>query len=349
MSFPNSLEKNIKIEEKEKSEVGSKFYSLDSGLDIQVKWKEYTPQKNLKGEELLTQDKGIIMLPGWGMGVEDTTIENLSKEFAENSNMKTTSLSSRSMQSTPTHGENMLYEEAKAMSMFIREKGLKEVTLVGHSQGGDKAINIASILQQDPDLHIAGVILISAVGMYKQEPSDLVKNFSKDALINTPQSLIGQLPKNPGAMKSGISASMDILSTMVKEAWDSKGEYIDRFKREVKEMSAINPQMATITAPVVLISGAEDTVSNPEKIVPEEEEERILNENEGNGFIDPREEYLKANLFKQSPYVRLVAPEKLGHHGLPYFRGGSVARGSMYLLKRFNRRQKLPKSEEGQS
>jgi hypothetical protein len=78
-----------------------------------------------------------------------------------------------------------------------------------------------------------------------------------------------------------------------------------------------------------LINGADDSVSSKEEIAP-------IKEGAENN-IRLREQYLKNNVFKQSPYVRMIVPSREANHGLPFFRSKSVADASLYLLDRFNR------------
>jgi hypothetical protein len=128
----------------------------------------------------------------------------------------------------------------------------------------------------------------------------------------------------------------------------SRLNYPSRFKNEILETAAVNSRLAELRVPIILISGAQDPISNPEKIIPPGEEEKVLEvwEHEQQtlevkNFSDPREEFLRKNVFPNSPYIRMVVPEKLGHHGLPLYRSKSVARAALYLLKRFERRENL--------
>jgi len=50
-----------------------------------------------------------------------------------------------------------------------------------------------------------------------------------------------------------------------------------------------------------------------------------------------REKYLNEHLFPGSPYIRMLVPEKLGVHALPFLRPDSIAKTSLYMLQRSKR------------
>lgn len=330
--------------EAEEAPTKTNLYELESGISVEVDWERFEPKEGaIESTPEKPAEKAVIFLPGWAVEAGDQSIQRLGQSFAEGSKNETYTVTTRTQEAAGT--EDTLYEEARAISQLIKEQGLKEVTLAGHSQGGDKAINVAHILQENPEVKIDGLILIGSVGLYEQEPGTLVKGYTKDSLVDTPKTLIKNLARNPSIVKRGLRAATDILTGIVQEILRSKTVYPRRLKREIEEMARINPRLSELRMPIILVSGAKDLASRPKKIIPPHEEERIQKEwekeeesLEEKGFIDPREEFLKENVFPKSPYIRMVVAEKLGHHGLPHFRSESVARASTYLLRRFHRR-----------
>ena len=335
-----------------KAEAKTKRYEVAPGVLVDVSYEEFGAKTNKgktpelsKSKERDTAERATIFLPGWAVTASDGAMKGLSQAFADSAEGKVYTVTTRSEK--VDEKADQIYEEAQAISKFIKERGIKEVTLAGHSQGGDKAINVARILQSDPELAIDGLILLSPVGLYEQKPLGVAGRFAKDTLLDTPPTLAGDVLKNKRFTVSnrGMRAAMDIVMNIVKEIGKSGVDYPKRLKKEVSEMSELNPRLPEIQVPVVIVAGAQDPVSNPRRIVPKMEEEKIMKqweeeqatEKEGDS-IDPREEFLKDNVFPRSPYVRMVIPEKLGHHGLPHFRPESVANASMYLLKRYQRR-----------
>lgn len=324
-------------------------YHLESGATIEISSREFdgTDDAAESSRERMS-GAATIFLPGWAIGAHTESARKLGEAFAESSQNLTYAISTRAETMAI---KDTLYEEARAIAKFIKEKGIKEVTLTGHSQGGDKAINVAEILQEDPEVKIRGLVLIDSTGLYDQAPSALAMGFARDSLIDTPKTLAENIlaeniKKNREAIKHAVRASTDIVFGIIREMAKSKLNYPSRLRTETQEMAVVNPRLAKLRVPIILLSGAHDPVSNPEKIIPPGEEEKILEAwereqqtSETKKYIDPREEFLRKNVFSNSPYVRMVIPEKLGHHGLPFYRPESVARASLYLLKRFERRE----------
>lgn len=334
--FQNKQEESPSVEKME----GKENYKLESGVTINLSWNKFNAENKAEFDPTRVDNPlpgSVIYLPGWAMGSDDETIKKVSHAFAKEN--ETYAITTRSEEAKPQTeaGEKIdfLYEEAIAISKFIKEHNLGEVVIAGHSQGGDKAIDVVSILQKvNPEIKIKGLILVDSVGLYDQTSYELKTNFAKDMIINTPKTL---LTKKLSSIPDGLSAANDVLHNIFKEIKRSKSEYMNRFKREVQEMSQINPRMQELKVPIVLGSGAKDIVSNPEKILPPKEELSSLSS---------REEYLKENYFPNSPYVKMIVPEKLGHHGLPFFRTESVVNAAMYGLKRYNRELEKEKTNE---
>lgn len=316
-------------------ESGSKLYPLESGEQVEVSWHAFSPKEtesSVESREDASQPT-VVFLPGWSLAAGSESIRELATSFAERTHKPSISITSSSEK---RGGEDYLYSEAQAIAQAIQEKGLTKIVLAGYSQGGDKAINIVELLKEDPGIEIEGVILIDSVGLYEQEPMDFTKKFAKDALINTPTNFV----RSPNIIGRSMKVSTEILSKMLRDIGKEKTGYAQTLKNEVKGMAKANPRLSEISVPIVIVSGADDPISDPEKIMPQEHEDAIREaRTEGEAYADPRETFLKENVFPHSPYIRMVKPTKLSNHGLPLFRSDSVAQASLYLLERYKRRQ----------
>ena len=218
-------------------------------------------------------------------------------------------------------------EEARAIAAFIRQRGLTDVTIAGHSQGGDKAIDVVEILQRDPSIRLRGLVLLDSVGLYEHTPVKLAMKFTADGVRDTANPL------------ESLRAGTEIAKTELKELSRSGTGFPARFASEVQEMARQNPHTTEITTPVVVISGASDLISAPEEIVPGESTRRVIESPGGlrDVTLAAREAVLQETLFSSSPYVRMLAPEKAGSHGLPLHRPEEVATTGLYLLERYAR------------
>ena len=156
---PNSPQQELKPENK-------KIYRLESGAVVELEWEVTNPTKEQEGQP----KKTVIFLPGWGMQAEDTSNDGLQKAFSLNRQTYTITSSSKyknyDLKQDGNEKPDLLNEEAKAIAQFIKEHGITNVTIAGHSRGGSKAINLTKILQGDPELDINGLILMGAVGLY---------------------------------------------------------------------------------------------------------------------------------------------------------------------------------------
>ena len=152
-------------------------YRLESGADVEVRSKDFYPQDN---EVQLDPNRAVIFLPGILMNPGDDIVKNLGQSFAEKSLGKTivisTKLTKGNLSQEDAKKLDLIYEEAKGIKNYIQEKGLTEITLAGWSLGGDKAIDVAELLQDDQDLKIEGVILLSPAGLYDERKPGQLKN-----------------------------------------------------------------------------------------------------------------------------------------------------------------------------
>ncbi len=306
---------------------GAKMYTLESGMDVELHWKSCEPtQDPEKATEEIPSDRAVILLPGIEVHAKNKSTDGLSRAFADASHQRTFAVTTESKErqrGAATTELNSLFEEARAISTFIKERGLKHVTLAGYSVGGNKAIDIAYLLQNDPEVKIDGVVLLASVALYDQRPIDLTKNLLNDSFVRTPTNLV-QEKGAKAAFGQWLRVATDVGSQLIGNTLSSPS-HAGRLMRGIKEMSRMNPRIPEITAPVILIAGEEDLVSDAKKIVPNEIAKR------GRGA------YLQEHLFKKSPYVRMAIAEKQSNHGLTYFRSDDVARTAIQLLRRHHR------------
>lgn len=337
----------------EVNNITRKKYEID-GNPIQVSWKEFVPS----GEKTAVPGRVVMFFPGWSMGESVKSAKDLNQSFADVSGGQTLSVTSRPDSVIP----DSLFRESEAIAQFIDELGAREVTLVGHSEGGIKAVDVATILQDKySDIKVRGVILLDSVGLYEQGNWELAGKFVKDSIVDTlrnnladqsrkktqdeqPLSGLKKAKTLLTRAKNTLGAGNDIAGGMIKEAVLSHVNYPKRLVSQVQEMTRENPRVKKLRIPVILINGAKDPVSSKKRIIPEAEEEKaiqdyLLANNLDSEKVDPtlraREAYLKDSLFPNSPYIRMIVPEKFGNHGLPLFRPKSVGNVALGLLDRF--------------
>lgn len=341
MSFEKhkKIEKTPKIAEAE-GYVEKKTYILDSGSVVEISCCEFIGCCQGAGVSLEESNHDsannpvTIFLPGWSMESNTKSVNNIGKLFAESSRNKTYSISARSENMTTT---DTLNEESKAIAEYVRGRGIKNINLIGYSQGGDKAIDVAAIIQDDPKMIVESLVLIGSTGLYEQTPTELITGFLKDTTIDMPKALAENTTSNIGVVKHGVRLMTDVIFGIANEVYKSKLDYPSRYMAEMREMAAVNPRLAGLRMPIIIISGAMDLVSRPDKIIPPSEINKIIEEcNHENGqhILGAREEFLRKNLFPSSPHVRMLIAERLGYHGALHLRSEQFAKVSMYMIDR---------------
>ncbi len=341
MNFENNFNGSIET----KKSVQCQRYESDLGNGVEVTWEEFPVAE----QDETMKAKGVIFLPGFGLESGFQSVRAIGEGLRDFSKLDTYTINTRL--ETARSSDDPIMEQAQAIKKFIKDQGITELTVFGYSQGGDKAIDLISILQNDQELRLRGLVLIDSTGLYQQDKNELAKNFLKDAAVDTPLSMMKQLwranyskKQRVSMLKKGAMAGLDVLTGVVKDALYFKHDYPQKLDKEVSDMADLNLNLVDITTPVIIISGDKDPISDPAKIVPPEEEERIVREIEqdldSSKFVDPRERYLQENLLPNSPYVRMIIGKKMGHHSLPYFRPESVAKVGLYALERYHRKNK---------
>jgi len=316
-----NFEGNFKNERKDDKPI---VYHLESGIDAEISYKIFESKE-------ANPDEAIVFLPGLTMNPDDEIMKNLGQSYAESSKRNTYVIKSelktksQKQEQIDEIKETLFFEEALALKRFIQDKNLKNIIIAGYSVGGTKGIDLAYLLQNDVDVSVQGLILLSAPGLYEQEEDSLKKNLIKDSLA-TPKIVVSESDKYPDAFKRGLQGARNLAKIMLQDSSLSSTEVRQKVKRNFTEMEEYNSRVEELEIPVVIIQGSEDKVVEADKIVPLE--------------IDPaqREEYLKEHIFKKSPHVKMVTADKLGKHGLPVFRAESVAKVSIGLLERFNQK-----------
>lgn len=310
---------------------GSKRYEIE-GTGIDVAWKVFQPQTARKPG---TSNKAVVYLPGWGYNEQANAIEPLCQNLADYSQTTTYALDTRTESVIP----HSLLLEARADRQFIEEKGIEDITIVGHSQGGSQAIHLTSLLQDR--MHVNSLILLDAVGLYTQSLCELLRNYVQEifnSAIKTEHSFnIDQVTllkaQNKQYMREGIA---EIYRQMrLDERID---HYLKRLWNELTEICILNPSVQEIRVPIVIIHGAKDLISQLSKIIPAQEGRPDSSYIQS---IHEREQFLQEHLFPKSPSIKMLVAKKRGDHGLPANRPDEVARCSLYLLER-SRRMKNP-------
>jgi pimeloyl-ACP methyl ester carboxylesterase len=314
-----------------------KTYDVDCTRVI-VTWQEYQPE-----DKDLLPGKAIVFLPGWPLRAESQSIRRLTEELANNSATRTYVLHTRSKDIVPAS----LYQEARAICLFLKEVHAERIIFVGYSQGSIKAINILALLQEiKSDILVEGLILVVPVGLIAIGGKELVRRYIVDALFVSFMTILREVLHTPHIYNKLrcfvkntlliLNASLVFFYALFKDIRAFRWGYLARFKNDLTEMSRLNPYLSKIRVPVVLIQGSKDFVSDHAKLSAQvsAQQERRHSQNISREEVAFSKQGLAKIVFPQSPAVTVVVAQKFGSHLLPLLRSESIARASLYLLRR---------------
>lgn len=326
--------------------LGRKVYNIEGAGKIVVGWRQFQP--DVKSSQHNSTHKTIIFIPGWACNERSETIAPLCRAFANYSFETVYALDTRADRIIP---HSVLYE-AEADRQFLQEKGFRNV-IIANSLGGGQAAYLITLLQernpvicdeenkQVAGIHIEGLILLDSMALYDQTTRELMRNYAGEMQYSSFGLKLS--PKFKGS-KNLSTQNWHYLREgffeIIKEIISSHVYYPSRLRNELKEIVRANPCLGDITVPIILIQGVNDMLSQPAKIIPNQEKHvEDIHTSQYIEDIYEREHYLQKNKFKKSPYIRMIVPAKAGCHGLPSFRPQAVARASLYLLERWKRQQ----------
>jgi hypothetical protein len=213
----------------------------------------------------------------------------------------------------------------------------------------NKLCQILCILKQK--LYVEGLILLVPVGLNEIGSYTLTRNYITDFLIKSLPVIVREIAREPSLRKKihsffqnipfAIGAFIEFFDSILKEMRESKRKYFSRWHNDLNEMTKKNPHLNQIKVPTILIQGTKDHVSDFERIITQAKHNSItdfekdtISKETLSLCKNGRKQILIKNVFPQSSYVKVVEAEKFGTHILPLFRSKSVARVSLYLLKR---------------
>jgi pimeloyl-ACP methyl ester carboxylesterase len=312
------------------SRTQTKTYEIE-GASVDVNYRSIFPKNSSPDNKQPNSERRIIFLPGWSLDANTKSAATIGQAFSDAGNSEVLIIDTKPNEIV----EDSLNKEAEAIARLVKEQGIKNIIIAGYSEGGIRSVDLVSILQRqrkrgETDISVDGVILMESLGLYEQESAlKLATSFVKDGLIDGQiNTLNSQVSKREGIGKTEARTArvtMDVVFGVMREIVRSKGiKYPQRLRSQIEELTDVQKYLDEVKAPVILIQGAKDLVSSPEKILP--------------GYKDKeRETALRKELFPNSPYIRMVVGKRLGTHGMPLYRAEQVAKDSLYLLDRYKK------------
>jgi len=310
-----------------RANIGRNNYNIE-GTRIEVGWKKFVPVQSAEITELPNKQNAVVFLPGWPYSAEALTIAPLCQALANKLNQLTYALDTY----TEDGGHPSLLQGAAAQREFLREIGIKDVIVSGHSKGGKQAMELTALIQDE--MKVEGLALFDSMGLYSQRLSALIAKF--------PLERITEFLKQHYPTKDDVTyyKTLEKLSEQegkkeIKKQIKIAGgirHYVPKLFTELKEFLDVSPATPEIHVPVIIVHGQRDWLSRPKKVIPHQQKPWGIIPT-----IREREDFLRNYLFPNSPSVKMVIGKKLGHHGLTTFRPDQTAENVRALLKRSRR------------
>lgn len=116
---------------------------------VNVSFVEFKPASS----EKVNPTKAVLFLIGWPWEAKSETTWDQPRALADEFGVTSFSIDTRLNRMDP---ETLLHE-AEGIRQFVLSRGIKELTIVGHSEGAIRAVNLTSLLEQkDPQIQIDG-------------------------------------------------------------------------------------------------------------------------------------------------------------------------------------------------
>lgn len=255
-----------------------------NGAKVELSWVESKP----KGKENVDPTRAVINISPWSWAAEMPIIRNGGQKIADRFGENTYTISTRTDKIHP----EALFTESQGIAQFITERNFREVTIFGHSEGGIKAVDLAAILQaNNPQVKINGVVLLDPMGMYSRDIADLAGSFFNDTRKVGPEEFkrAQKLPPEGMVLQFLLSLWQDLRFFGL--------QYPKAVQEELKAMARPNPRLSQIKAPVLLLTGERDYISDFRRYFSKDEVEKrlksVLSDEQLRSWIDSESKWEK--------------------------------------------------------
>lgn len=227
---------------------------------VKVSFVEFKPASS----EKVDPGKAVLFLIGWPWEAKSATTWDLPRALADKSGVTSFSIDTRLNKMDP----DALFHEAEGIRQFVLSRGIQELTIVGHSEGAIRAVNLTSLLEQkDPQIQIDGLVLANPMGFYPQSFTELAKNFAIEFIKiegeeKNPKINHYPLPQVAKEWLSSILRDIKITGLI---------KYPQLVASQLAVMRRVNQRLSEIKTPTLLISTSRDFVSDYRKYMSDEE------------------------------------------------------------------------------
>lgn len=236
---------------------------------VRVSWAEFSPPLTDKERETFDPAKAVVFLPGWPWKADQSVTYPFPQSLAKRSKARTISIDTR----VSKIGQDSLQIESAGIALFLKDQGIREVTIVGHSEGAIRAVNLAAVLQtNNPDIKINGVVLANPMGIDNRNLAQLAAGFLRDVIW------VSRRERSKMEVKSPEGLERQFVLSLLRDFVFAGGrkKYLPMLKNQLNNLVRINPYLEQIKAPVVVMATDKDLVSDLRRYLPPSDVENKL-------------------------------------------------------------------------
>ncbi len=226
---------------------------------VRLGFVETKPQNPRKDQD---PSRAAIFVGAWNWGPDVPIMRGINQQLADGIGQNVYQVDTK----TNKIGPDSYNIRAEAIAQFVDAHQFKQVTLIGHSEGSIITADLAVALQKNyPDIKQDKVVLIDPVGMHDRKTGDLIRKFLRDPAKVAPKEFeaTGVTPPTgvTGQLLKGLGRDIKYFGL----------RYPKELARQMKGMATLNPKLKEIQAPVLVLTGERDLVSDHSQYLPQAE------------------------------------------------------------------------------
>lgn len=292
-----------------------KIYRVGSD-DVQVSSKEFIPEYG----QISDPSEAAVFLVGAPMRAKASVTWGTIRQVANRFKVRSFSIDARPK---GPFTANSIDLEVEGIRRFIEENGIKKLTVIAHSIGAVKAAKLAVVLQQlNPDIQINGLALANPMGFYNQNPWDLLLNRYPAEITNGPKL---SNPNSSREDKNMFKVMAQLVGSIAADVSAVGLSYPKLAREQLQALTQVNPNLAEVKAPVVILVAKEDKLAEVEGIFPEQEILSIARSKwaaklAGNSRQQmaavgcARREYARAQFFPNASNIEVILASRFANH-----------------------------------
>ncbi|MBI2020837.1 alpha/beta hydrolase [Candidatus Daviesbacteria bacterium] len=226
---------------------------------VELSGQDFLPKEG----KVNNSEEAVLFLVGAPMRARTSVTWEQPRQLADQFKARAYTLDARPKGNFDTNSVDL---EVEALRRFIEEKGIKKLTIFGHSIGAAKAIKLAvSLEQNNPNIKINGVVAANPMGLYSQDRGDLLSRYIPE--IDN----VSKLANPKASHENMIKTAIELVGSTAADMRQTKLGYKRWVDEQFEALTEVNPDLSKMKAPVVLLIASQDQWAQAGMILPETE------------------------------------------------------------------------------